>query len=76
MLKEKGPEAFKDIGISLYAQGDFKGAIWCWVEALKLDPTYTQARRLLDEVLLKHPTLKEQFTWIEHELHQKTSGPN
>jgi tetratricopeptide (TPR) repeat protein len=68
------PDAFKNLGISLDAQGDFKGAIWCWVEALKLDPTYAQAQRLLDEVFLKHPTLKEQFTWIEHELHQKNSG--
>ena len=67
------PDAFKDLGISLYAQGDFKGAIWCWVEALKLDPTYPQARRLLDELFLKHPTLKEQFTWIAHELQQKNS---
>ena len=68
------PDAFKDLGISLYAQGDFKSAIWCWVEALKLDPTYAQARRLLDEVFLKHPTLKEQFNWIGHELNQKNSG--
>jgi tetratricopeptide (TPR) repeat protein len=73
-IRSDHPDAFKDLGISLYAQGDFKGAIWCWVEALKLDPTYAQARRLLDEVFLKHPTLKEQFTWIEHELHQKNRG--
>jgi hypothetical protein len=56
------------LGISLYGQGDFKGAAWCWVEALKVDPNYAQAQTLLSELLLKHPAIKEQCMWIQLEL--------
>ena len=62
------PDAFNNLAISLYAQGDFQGAAWCWVEALKVDPNYAQARTLLSELLLKHPAMKEQCTWIQQEL--------
>jgi tetratricopeptide (TPR) repeat protein len=52
--------AFKNLGISLYGQGDFTGAAWCWTEAINADPSNPHAPQLLNLLLNKHPELKAQ----------------
>jgi tetratricopeptide (TPR) repeat protein len=60
--------AFKNLGVSLYGQGDLKGAAWCWIEGIKVDPSNGEARNLLDQLLTKHPALKTECAWIQQEL--------
>jgi len=60
--------AFKNLGVSLYGQGDLKGAAWCWVEGIKVDPSNGEAQKLLDQLLTKHPALKAECAWIQREL--------
>ncbi|MPZ76613.1 MAG: hypothetical protein GEU77_08810 [Deltaproteobacteria bacterium] len=59
------PYAFTNLGISLYAQNDFKGAAWCWVEAIKAKPSQPSAAELLKQLLMKYPELKQQCPWIQ-----------
>ena len=54
------PYAFKNLGISLYGQGDFTGACWCWTEAINADPSNPHAPKLLNLLLNAHPELKAQ----------------
>ena len=61
-------DAFKNLGVSLYGQGDLKGAAWCWVEGIKVDPSNGEAQKLLDQLLTKHPALKAECAWIQREL--------
>jgi tetratricopeptide (TPR) repeat protein len=70
-INSNRPNAFKNLGISLYGRGDLKGAAWCWVEALNVDPDHAQARKLLNELLIKHPTIRAQCNWIQQQLHFK-----
>jgi len=64
----KRPDAFKNLGISLYGQGDLKGAAWLWVQAIKVDPSNPEARNLLKRLLTNHPALKSECAWIQQEL--------
>ena len=63
--------AFRNLGISLYGQGDLKGAAWCWVEAIARNPLESNARELLNQLLTKHPALKSECRWIQQELKQR-----
>jgi hypothetical protein len=58
--------AFRNL--SLYGQGDLKGAAWRWVEGIKVDPSNGEAQKLLDQLLTKHPALKTECAWIQREL--------
>ena len=60
--------AFKNLGVSLYGQGDLKGAAWCWVEGIKVDPSNPEARNLLKRLLTNHPAFKSECAWIQQEL--------
>jgi len=70
-INSSRPNAFKNLGISLYGQGNLTGAAWCWLEALNVDPNYLQARELLNELLIKHPTIQAQCAWIQQQLQFK-----
>jgi tetratricopeptide (TPR) repeat protein len=60
-------EAYINLGISLQGQGDVIGAVWCFVEALKLNPFNLQAAEVLRQLLIDHPTLPLRsppgFSW-------------
>jgi tetratricopeptide (TPR) repeat protein len=73
-INSSRPNAFKNLGISLYGQGDLRGAAWCWLEALSVDPDYPQARKLLDELLSKHPTIRPLCASIQLELYSRNRG--
>jgi tetratricopeptide (TPR) repeat protein len=70
-IDSKRVNAFKNLGMSLYGQGDLRGAAWCWIEAIKVDPLEPSARDLLNQLLTKHPVLKSECTWIQQELKQR-----
>jgi tetratricopeptide (TPR) repeat protein len=70
-INSSRPNAFKNLGISLYGQGNLRGAAWCWLEALNVDPDYLQARKLLNELLIEHPTIQAQCAWIQQQLQFK-----
>jgi tetratricopeptide (TPR) repeat protein len=70
-INSRHPNAFKNLGISLYGQGDLKGAAWCWIEALNVDPDHAQARKLLNELLIKHPMIRAQCDRIQQQPHFK-----
>ena len=73
-INSSRPNAFKNLGISLYGQGDLRGAAWCWLEALSVDPDYPQARKLLDELLSKHPAIRPLCASIQLELYSRNRG--
>jgi tetratricopeptide (TPR) repeat protein len=64
-INSSEPYAFTNLGISLYAQQDFKGAAWCWVEAVKANPSQPYAAELLKQLLTKYPELKQQCPWTQ-----------
>src|SRR5207244_2418237 len=41
------------------------------LEALNVDPDYLQTRKLLNELLIKHPTIQAQCAWIQQQLQFK-----
>jgi tetratricopeptide (TPR) repeat protein len=63
----KRHEAYINLGISLEHQRDVIGAVWCFVEALKLNPFNLQAAEVLRQLLIDHPTLPLRsppgFSW-------------
>jgi len=67
-VNAKAPNAFKNLGVSLYGQGDLKGAAWCWEKAIKVNPSDPRAAELLDQLLAKHPALKSECPWIHRAL--------
>jgi tetratricopeptide (TPR) repeat protein len=72
-INSSRPNAFKNLGISLYGQGDLRGAAWCWLEALSVDPEYPQARKLLNELLMEHPTIQPLCASIQLELYLRNT---
>jgi len=66
-IDSKEPYAFTNLGISLCGQNDFKGAAWCWFEAIKVSPSQRHTAELLKQLLAKYPELKLQCPWI-HDL--------
>jgi tetratricopeptide (TPR) repeat protein len=64
----KRHDAYNTLGISLKGQGDHTGAAWCFVEAMRVNPSDRQANQLLRELVIDHPTLTVQSPWIEAEL--------
>ena len=60
-------EAYMNLGISLQGQADVIGAVWCFVETLKLNPLNLQTAELLRQLLIDHPTLPLRsppgFSW-------------
>jgi tetratricopeptide (TPR) repeat protein len=72
-INSRRPNAFKNLGVSFYGQGDLRGAAWCWLEALNVDPDYPQARSLLDELLIEHPAIGAQCVSIQLELYLRNT---
>ena len=64
----KRHEAYINLGISLQGQGGFIGAVWCFVEALKVNPFNLRAAELLRQLLIDHPMLPLRNPWIQLEL--------
>ena len=64
----KRHDAYNTLGISLSGQGDFAGAAWCFVEAIRVNPSDRHAPQLLRELVIDHPTLTVHSPWIEEEL--------
>jgi tetratricopeptide (TPR) repeat protein len=61
-------DAYKNLAWALKHQGDFKGAAWSLIEAMKLKPSNRDIARLLKELLTDHPELSLQCPWIMQEL--------
>ncbi len=55
------PNAFKNLGIALEGQGDFRGAAKCFVAATQANAADARAFRLLEEMLKRHPELEYEF---------------
>jgi Tfp pilus assembly protein PilF len=55
---------YRNLGVSLYGQGDMKSAAWALVEAAKAEPSDPRARALLEKLLAEHPTIVVQCAWI------------
>lgn len=56
--------AWKNLGMSLEAQGEFLGAAWAYVEAAKMQPKDTRAYVLLERLLADHSELSSRFPGI------------
>ncbi|HEU4341368.1 MAG TPA: hypothetical protein VFU31_07340 [Candidatus Binatia bacterium] len=77
-IDAKRHNAYKNLGVSLYGQGDHRSAAWCWVEAIKVNPADPDAAVLLRELLSKHPSLNSDYPWIQQALkkfRKKNSQP-
>jgi tetratricopeptide (TPR) repeat protein len=64
----KRHDAYNTLGISLKSQGDLAGAAWCFVEAIRVNPSDRHANQLLRELVIDYPMLTVQSPWIEAEL--------
>lgn len=61
-------DAYKNFALALKHQGDFKGAAWSLIEAIKLKLSDHDIAELLKELLTDHPALSLQCPWIMQEL--------
>jgi tetratricopeptide (TPR) repeat protein len=55
------PNAYKNLGIALDGQGDFRGAAKCFVAATQANAADARAFRLLEDLLKRHPELEYDF---------------
>ena len=55
------PNAFKNLGIALAGQGDFRGAARCYCTATQANAADPRAFRLLQGLLKEHPELEYEF---------------
>jgi tetratricopeptide (TPR) repeat protein len=66
--------AFKNLGVSLRGQGDFAGAAWFFLEAMRKNRSDCQALELFRDLLVDHPMLPLQNPWLEDELEYLERG--
>ena len=55
------PNAFKNLGIALAGQGDFRGAVESYIAATRANAADPRAYQLLRELLKQHPVLAFDF---------------
>jgi tetratricopeptide (TPR) repeat protein len=55
------PNAFKNLGIALDGQGDFRGAAKCFIAATQANAADARAFHLLQDLLQRHPELEYEF---------------
>jgi|SRR6266446_7043035 len=55
------PNAFKNLGIALSGQGDFRGAAKCFLTATQVNAADARAFHLLEDLLKQHPELEYEF---------------
>jgi tetratricopeptide (TPR) repeat protein len=67
---------YRNLGVSLYGQGDIKGAAWALVEAAKAEPSDSRARGLLEKLLAEHPAMVVQCPWIAEGLSPDPRAPD
>ena len=58
------PNAFKNLGIALAGQGDFRGAARCFVTATQVNAADPRAFHLLRDLLKQHPELEYEFQGV------------
>lgn len=56
--------AWKNLGVSLDAQGDLLGAAWAYVEATKIEPRDARAFVFLQRLIADHAELRSRFSGI------------
>jgi len=66
--KEKCPHCFYNMGNSLFARGLYDRALWCWNQALEIEPTYPQVHARVAEVYWAKGQLAEARTHFLHDL--------
>lgn len=55
------PNAYKNLGIALSGQGDYRGAARCYVAATQVNAADSRASHLLQELVRQHPELEYEF---------------
>lgn len=55
---------YRNLGVSLHGQSDLAGAAWAFAEAIKVDRIDDRARRLLEKLIVLHPSLAVQCPWV------------
>jgi tetratricopeptide (TPR) repeat protein len=63
--------AYRNLGISLEAQGNLFGAAWAWVEATKVDTSDLRALTSLKKLLSEQPALLIRCPWILDQLKER-----
>ncbi len=58
------PNAFKNLGIALAGQGDFRAAARCFVTATQVNAADPRAFHLLRDLLKEHPELEYEFQGV------------